>query len=130
MSDRPGPAGRSAYEIALLRGFRGSESDWLQSLIGPPGKSIKGDPGEKGERGEIGPRGRPGQSIKGDPGPPGKDGDPGPTVARMPIFFDVIRDDENARPIRLVPTYGPGKSRPTLRPIKDEDGLTIRIDCI
>lgn len=32
-----GPTGLSAYEVALLEGFIGSEQDWLDSLVGPPG---------------------------------------------------------------------------------------------
>jgi hypothetical protein len=122
--------GRSAYEIALLRGFRGSEAAWLDSLVGRKGESIigpKGDRGEKGERGERGPVGARGE--KGDKGDPGRDGKEGATVARMPLSFAVIRDDD-FHPLRLVPTYGPGKSRPTLVPIKDEHGLTVRIDCV
>lgn len=41
-----GTDGLSAYEIALNNGFKGSESEWLDSL--------KGEPGEKGEKGENG----------------------------------------------------------------------------
>lgn len=33
----PGPAGKSAYEIAVENGFEGTEEEWLTSLIGPPG---------------------------------------------------------------------------------------------
>lgn len=32
-----GPAGKSAYEIAVLRGFSGTEDDWLKSLRGEQG---------------------------------------------------------------------------------------------
>jgi hypothetical protein len=46
---------------------------------GPPGESIKGDPGPPGEPGEIrfikGEPGPPGESIRGDPGPPGPPGE-------------------------------------------------------
>jgi hypothetical protein len=41
-----GAPGKSAYEIAVLNGFQGTEQEWLQSLIGPKGD--KGDPGEPG----------------------------------------------------------------------------------
>lgn len=41
-SDRPGgggggagPAGDSAYEVAVANGFVGTELDWLDSLVGP-----------------------------------------------------------------------------------------------
>jgi hypothetical protein len=34
---RDGRGGKSAFEIAVDAGFRGSESDWLKTLKGPPG---------------------------------------------------------------------------------------------
>lgn len=34
-----GPTGLSAYEVALLEGFIGSEAAWLASLVGPQGAS-------------------------------------------------------------------------------------------
>jgi collagen type III alpha len=33
-----GRDGRSAYDIAVSEGFKGTEADWLKSLRGPPGK--------------------------------------------------------------------------------------------
>jgi hypothetical protein len=39
---RDGRDGRSAYEVAVDAGFRGSEQEWLKSLRGPPGKDGKG----------------------------------------------------------------------------------------
>lgn len=39
----PGPAGASAYQIAVDNGFVGTEEEWLASLKGAPGE--KGDPG-------------------------------------------------------------------------------------
>lgn len=53
--------GYSAYEVAVLNGFVGSEEEWLESL--------KGETGEQGERGEPGQRG-----DKGDRGDPGVSG--------------------------------------------------------
>lgn len=47
-----GDRGSSAYEIAVKNGFKGSESDWLESL-----KGEKGDQGEKGEQGDKGDKG-------------------------------------------------------------------------
>lgn len=38
--------GFSAYDIAVLNGFSGTEEEWLLSL-----KGSKGDPGEKGDPG-------------------------------------------------------------------------------
>jgi hypothetical protein len=39
---RDGRDGRSAYEVAVENGFKGSEADWLKSLKGPPGKDGRG----------------------------------------------------------------------------------------
>ncbi|GIN71134.1 hypothetical protein J14TS2_16090 [Bacillus sp. J14TS2] len=36
----PGADGKSAYDIAVEKGFEGTDEDWLESLKGP-----KGDPG-------------------------------------------------------------------------------------
>ena len=42
----PGPEGLSAYEIAVLNGFVGTEQQWLASLVGPPGPpGPEGPPG-------------------------------------------------------------------------------------
>lgn len=42
----PGPAGASAYEVAVAAGFVGTEAQWLASLVGPPGQ--QGEPGSGG----------------------------------------------------------------------------------
>ena len=41
-----GSDGKSAYEIAVDRGFAGTEEEWLVSLVGPKGD--KGEPGQDG----------------------------------------------------------------------------------
>lgn len=56
-----GPAGDSAYQVALNNGFEGGETEWLASLVGPQG--------EQGEQGPAGPMGPSGPS-----GPAGADG--------------------------------------------------------
>lgn len=47
--------GKSAYEIAVINGYTGSEADWLNSL--------KGDVGSKGEKGDRGNDGSNGIGI-------------------------------------------------------------------
>ena len=65
-----GPAGKSAYEVAVDNGFEGTEQEWLASLEGPEGPQgppgADGQDGAPGERGEQGPPGEPGvvQSIE------------------------------------------------------------------
>ena len=74
-----GLPGRSAYEIAQVYGFEGTEDEWLASLKGEPGEQgeqgIQGLPGEKGEPGTVGPKGDTGP--QGAPGPQGPKGEPG-----------------------------------------------------
>ena len=49
LSSIEGKNGKSAYDIAVANGFKGTESEWLASL-----KGAKGDKGDKGERGASG----------------------------------------------------------------------------
>lgn len=53
----PGPAGPSAYDLAVQNGFSGTQNEWLASL--------KGDPGPEGPEGPEGPA----STV---PGPQGK----------------------------------------------------------
>lgn len=75
-----GLPGKSAYEIAQVHGFEGTEDEWLASLKGEQGEpgeqGIQGLPGEKGEPGTIGPKGDTGP--QGAPGPIGPKGERGP----------------------------------------------------
>lgn len=100
-----GERGLSAFEVAMINGFQGTESEWLSSLKGEEGK--QGPKGERGEVGAAGASGTPGtdgidgkdglsaydiavtqgftgsisdwiQSLKGDVGEPGSQGIPGP----------------------------------------------------
>ncbi len=65
--------GKSAYEIAVEHGFEGSESDWLDSLIGEDGKD--GNNGADGEDGKDGADGEDGKD-----GVDGSDGEDGAVV--------------------------------------------------
>lgn len=50
--------GKSAYEIAVINGFKGTETEWLESLKGADGETgAKGDKGEKGDKGDKGDTG-------------------------------------------------------------------------
>lgn len=72
--------GFSAYEVAVIDGFVGTEEEWLASL-----KGETGDQGPKGDKGDIGPTGPKG--LKGDTGatgPQGAKGDKGETGATGP----------------------------------------------
>lgn len=68
-----GDAGASAFQIACLGGFSGSEGEWLESLKGRNG--IDGQNGKDGADGTDGRDGRDGQhGVKGDDGKDGRDG--------------------------------------------------------
>lgn len=65
-----GPAGASAYEVAVENGFEGDEAAWLESL--------KGETGPQGPQGETGPQGPQGETgPQGPAGPAGADGKDG-----------------------------------------------------
>ena len=75
-----GPDGRSAYEIALLNGFVGTETQWLLSLVGATGpQGIQGATGPSGAIGLTGPVG-----AQGLPGTNGTDGADGAVGAQGP----------------------------------------------
>lgn len=65
-----GPAGDSAYVVAVDNGFVGNETAWLASLKGP-----KGDKGDTGNTGATGSQGI--QGVKGDKGDTGDQGPQG-----------------------------------------------------
>jgi hypothetical protein len=74
----PGPAGKSAYQVAVDNGFSGDQATWLLSL-----KGAKGDTGAAstvpGPAGPPGADGAPGadSTVPGPPGSPGAKGDKG-----------------------------------------------------
>ena len=87
-----GVPGKSAYEIALEHGFKGSEEEWLSSLkgeagpIGPRGETGPAGPrGEQGATGYIGPSGPRGpRGDTGSIGPMGPQGERGPAGPQGP----------------------------------------------
>src|SRR5690606_13362622 len=79
---KDGADGQSAYELAVINGYTGTEQEWLASLVGPAGpqgeQGVPGPPGADGEDGEQGPPGLQGeQGEQGEQGPKGDKGDPG-----------------------------------------------------
>ena len=59
-----GAEGLSAYEIAVVNGFVGTEAEWLTGLIGPQG--VQGEVGPQGPQGIQGEQGLPGADATGD----------------------------------------------------------------
>ena len=78
----PGDPGPSAYEVAVLNGFVGTQAAWIVSL-----KGVKGDKGDAGDDGLPGTPGLPG--AKGDPGDPGSDGSDGAPGDDGPSAYEV-----------------------------------------
>ena len=83
----PGPDGKTAYEIAVEQGFVGTETEWLDSLVGTPGEDgrtayqVAVDNGFVGTEQQwldslVGPRGP--QGLQGLQGPTGDQGIQGP----------------------------------------------------
>ena len=86
-----GPAGASAYQVAVNSGFVGNESEWLASLVGPQGpqgpEGPIGPQGPQGPQGEVGPQGPAGAAGgdgAGTPGPQGPAGPQGPEGPQGP----------------------------------------------
>lgn len=116
-----GEDGRSAYQVWLDNGYKGSELEFLTWLrgergaVGAPGNSIRGERGEKGEKGDTGaqgvagPAGADGVSIKGDKGETGAVGAKGEqgiqgvpgASGRTPVIGCVIRTVNNV-PVNYI----------------------------
>jgi hypothetical protein len=64
-----GYTGLSAYQVAQLNGFTGTEYEWLASLVGATG--AQGDTGPQGPQGDIGPTGATGATGATGPAGPG-----------------------------------------------------------
>jgi hypothetical protein len=123
VTDLPdGPAGESAYDVAVANGFIGTEEEWLASLEGDPGSP--GDPGDPGDpglsayevavaNGFVGTEAEWLASLEGEEGPPGEPppdvqpaASPTPTVESGPscaiIRFPYLLD---AQTYDLYHTY-------------------------
>ena len=78
--------GKSAYQIAVEKGFVGDETAWLASLKGAQGEQgpqgIQGEIGPQGPEGKQGPQGE--QGIQGVQGPAGEQGEIGPVGPQGP----------------------------------------------
>ena len=100
----PGPKGddgKSAYEIAVEKGFIGTEEEWLASLVGPQGEQgIQGPVGPQGEQGPQGPKGETGpQGVQGEIGPQGPKGDKGDTGEQGP---QGIQGEKGDSPVKGI----------------------------
>lgn len=148
--------GKSAYEVAVINGFSGTEEEWLASLKGEPGK-----PGEKGEQGEPGSvvfeelTDEQKELLKGNDGAPGADGKDGidgkdgvsPTVSVVAISgghrvsitdangtktFDVMDGEDGAAGAgtgdMLAKVYDPQGKKQDIFAYVDEKTKDIDVD--
>jgi len=79
-----GPKGDSAFDVAVAEGFKGTEAEWLASLVGP-----KGDEGKQGPAGRDGIQGP--QGPQGEIGPQGPQGEPGKDGS---ITFEELTEEQ------------------------------------
>lgn len=81
-----GPAGESAYQVAVRNGYSGTEQEWISSLTGPQGsQGVAGPQGPQGPQGATGPQGPQGDTgAVGATGPQGPQGEIGATGPQGP----------------------------------------------
>lgn len=96
-----GPAGPSAYEVAVANGFEGTETEWLASLVGPEGpEGPQGPEGPEGPEGPQGPEGPAGaDGADGAPGADGSDGAPGVVQTIVAGTGVTVDDTDPANPV-------------------------------
>lgn len=90
-----GPAGKSAYEIAVEEGFAGSETEWLASLKGDAGPA----PEVTWNGTNIVVDGAQGPDLKGPQGSPGGPGAPGVVQAVVAGDGVTVDDSDPAHPV-------------------------------
>ncbi len=106
-----GEDGLSAYEVAVKNGFKGDEDEWLESL--------KGEDGEDGQDGEDGRDG-----IDGIDGQDGRDGQDGQIIYVNGTYGQVTDDyTDTEADVVLVPT----PSKPSAGNVNPSTGVAAGI---
>ena len=100
-----GSPGKSAYQSAVDTGYVGSESEWVESLQGEPGRpGAPGSPGGPGksayevavDTGYVGSESEWVESLQGEPGrpgTPGRPGVPGQSAYEMAVAAGFVGDE-------------------------------------
>lgn len=106
----PTIAGKSAYEVAVANGFKGTEAEWLASLKGPAGNNgtngVDGKPGSTGQDGKSayeiaiahGYTGTEAEwlaSLKGADGAPGSSGTDADYSLTVDSIMSLVKDALN-----------------------------------
>jgi hypothetical protein len=97
----PSKAGDSAYEVALRNGFEGTEQEWLDSLVGPPGQHGIGESAYEValRNGFEGTEQEWLDSLVGPQGPQGPQGLEGGTGA---TFYFTVTLEEDVSSVNLL----------------------------
>lgn len=138
---RDGLDGLSAFEIARLRGFQGTDAEWLESLKGEPGRDgADGEPGKSVDPAEVDalvrraveaiPRPRDG--INGQDGKRGEKGEPGDNAKpppAVPYVATFTRDPETQRTLSMYvePKSGNGQAWSVI-PRPGRDGVWAEVE--
>lgn len=110
--------GEDAYHIAVDNGFKGTEKEWLESLKGKDSTV----PGPKGDKGDTGPQGLQGvQGVQGPAGPQGPKGDPGTTGPQGPKGDPGLSAYQEAKALGLPNT---DTETDWLNSLKGKDGAS------
>lgn len=136
-----GKDGKSAYDIAVDNGFKGTEAEWLDSLKQKPtitivdgywyvdgvstGVKATGENGTPGAAGSQGPQGQQGQQgpqgpqgQQGPQGPQGPQGDKGVGVKK--IDSEYIFNADGKACIKFTITYTNGQSEEVIVVLKEK----------
>ena len=116
-----GAAGLSAYQVAVLDGFVGTQQAWLSSLVGQQGQQgIKGDTGEQGVAGPQGIQGPAG--VAGPQGPKGDTGEQGIQGPKGDVGEQGVQGVQG-----IQGPQGPSGNTPVITIVGDQlviDGIT------
>lgn len=103
----PSKAGDSAYEVALKNGFVGTEQEWLDSLVGPPGQHGIGESAYEValKNGFEGTEQEWLDSLVGPQGPQGPQGLEGGTGATF-YFTMTLEEDVSSVSLQMPVNWG------------------------
>ncbi|WP_081324058.1 YadA-like family protein [Xanthomonas translucens] len=95
-----GPAGDSAFQVAVNNGYSGTEQQWLDSLKGETGaQGPEGPPGADGGQGPTGQDGGDGQD--GAQGPAGQDGTGSGSTAKAGKNVEVTTNADGSQTVSV-----------------------------
>lgn len=133
----PGPPGLDAFKLALSHGFTGTEAEWLESLRGPPGESIKGEDGKSVTIDDVAPVLSHLVKKAVDDLPPAQDGKSITVDDVTPLLRELVADAVAALPPAKDGADGASVSLDDVQPLIDKavaalpapkDGTSVTVD--